>query len=148
MASDFAMSQPSFVPERREIWYSDGVAGFYVLRVDARVWPKDAVPAKACKSRRRFTVRVSAPKGSTRPRDARRQAAARHPPHGRASVDVRMNGLPRRAVQLVIRVKRRGGRVDHHTPHVSPLHAEEAVIHSGGRMAHLLDLRLLLLLPR
>ncbi len=111
MASSFAMSQPSFAPERREVWYSDGVSGFYVLRVDARVWPKDAVPAKACKSRRRFTVRVSAPKGSTvrATLAGKRLRVTRR--NGRASVDVRMNGLPRRAVQLVIRVKRRGGRV-------------------------------------
>ena len=38
-ASDFAMSKPAFVPERREIWYSDGATGFYVLRVNKDVWP-------------------------------------------------------------------------------------------------------------
>jgi hypothetical protein len=37
--SDFAMSQPVIVPERREIWYTDGETGFYVLRVDKSVWP-------------------------------------------------------------------------------------------------------------
>ncbi|GAC1440633.1 MAG: hypothetical protein NVSMB51_20120 [Solirubrobacteraceae bacterium] len=45
MASSFAMSQPAFVPERREVWYSDGTSGFYVLRVDPGVWP--ASPAAA-----------------------------------------------------------------------------------------------------
>jgi LVIVD repeat len=39
MASDFAMSKPAFLPERREIWYSDGTSGFYVLRVAKDVWP-------------------------------------------------------------------------------------------------------------
>lgn len=29
----FAMSRPSFVPERNEIWYADGNSGFYVVRV-------------------------------------------------------------------------------------------------------------------
>jgi hypothetical protein len=37
-ASNWAMSSPSFVPERREIWYSDGYNGFYVVRVTNGVW--------------------------------------------------------------------------------------------------------------
>jgi hypothetical protein len=37
--ANFAMSQPAFVPERGEIWYSDGTSGFYALRMDPRVWP-------------------------------------------------------------------------------------------------------------
>ncbi len=39
MASAYAMSKPAFAPERREIWFSDGTSGFYVLRVDKSVWP-------------------------------------------------------------------------------------------------------------
>jgi hypothetical protein len=38
-ASDFAMSRPAFAPERREIWFSDGPTGFYVVRVAKDVWP-------------------------------------------------------------------------------------------------------------
>ena len=38
-ASNFAMSQPAFAAKRREVWFSDGATGFYVLRVDRRVWP-------------------------------------------------------------------------------------------------------------
>src|SRR3954469_5975373 len=38
MASDFAMSQPVIVPKRREIWWTDGTTGFYVLRVAADTW--------------------------------------------------------------------------------------------------------------
>jgi hypothetical protein len=37
--SNYAMSQPDFVPERGEIWYSDGNTGFYVLRITNGVWP-------------------------------------------------------------------------------------------------------------
>jgi hypothetical protein len=37
--ANFAMSQPAFVPERGEIWYSDGTSGFYALRMDPSVWP-------------------------------------------------------------------------------------------------------------
>jgi LVIVD repeat-containing protein len=31
--SNWAMSSPSFVPERNEIWYSDGLSGFYAVRL-------------------------------------------------------------------------------------------------------------------
>ena len=31
--SNWAMSSPSFVPERGEIWYSDGMSGFYAVRL-------------------------------------------------------------------------------------------------------------------
>jgi hypothetical protein len=37
-ASAWAMSSPSFVPERKEIWYSDGYGGLYVVRVTNGVW--------------------------------------------------------------------------------------------------------------
>ena len=38
-ASNYAMSYPSFVPERKEIWYSDVYSGFYVVRVTNDAWP-------------------------------------------------------------------------------------------------------------
>jgi hypothetical protein len=37
-ASNYAMSSPSFVPERNEIWYSDGFSGFYAVRLTNDVW--------------------------------------------------------------------------------------------------------------
>ena len=37
--SNWAMSSPSFVPERGEIWYSDGLSGFYAVRATNGVWP-------------------------------------------------------------------------------------------------------------
>ena len=36
--SSYAMSSPSFVPERQEIWYSDANSGFYSLRLTNGVW--------------------------------------------------------------------------------------------------------------
>ena len=33
LPGDLATSQPAFVPERREIWYTDATSGFYVLRL-------------------------------------------------------------------------------------------------------------------
>src|SRR4051812_2370233 len=46
--SDFAMSQPAFVPERREVWFSDGTSGFYALRVAKSVWPGAAKRGVRC----------------------------------------------------------------------------------------------------
>jgi hypothetical protein len=37
--SNWAMSSPSFVPKRREIWYSDGYSGFYAVRLTNGAWP-------------------------------------------------------------------------------------------------------------
>jgi len=37
-ASNWAMSSPAFVPERKEIWYTDGYSGLYVVRVTNGVW--------------------------------------------------------------------------------------------------------------
>ncbi|MDF1693474.1 MAG: hypothetical protein P1U47_13925 [Zhongshania sp.] len=37
-ASNWAMSRPAFVPERKEIWYTDGYSGFYVVRLTNEVW--------------------------------------------------------------------------------------------------------------
>ena len=37
--SNFAMSKPAFDPARREIWYTDGTSGFYVVRLFKSVWP-------------------------------------------------------------------------------------------------------------
>ncbi len=39
-ASNWAMSSPSFVPERNEIWYSDGYSGFYAVKLTNDAWPK------------------------------------------------------------------------------------------------------------
>jgi hypothetical protein len=35
----WAMSSPAFVPERKEIWYTDGNSGFYVVRITNGAWP-------------------------------------------------------------------------------------------------------------
>jgi hypothetical protein len=37
--SAYAMSSPAFVPERKEIWYSDGNSGFYAVRLTNDAWP-------------------------------------------------------------------------------------------------------------
>jgi hypothetical protein len=68
MASDFAMSQPAFAPERHEIWFSDGTSGFYALRVDDSVWPGASARsgAGACAARTRSRhLRVRKQKAKT-----------------------------------------------------------------------------------
>ncbi|WP_428311814.1 LVIVD repeat-containing protein [Hydrocarboniphaga sp.] len=37
-ASNWPMSRPAFVPERKEIWYTDGYSGFYAIRVTNGAW--------------------------------------------------------------------------------------------------------------
>jgi hypothetical protein len=37
-ASNWAMSSPAFVPERKEIWYTDGYQGFFVVKVTNDAW--------------------------------------------------------------------------------------------------------------
>jgi len=44
----WAMSAPTFVPSRNEVWYSDGMYGFYAVRLTNHVWSPDvAEPAPA-----------------------------------------------------------------------------------------------------
>jgi hypothetical protein len=44
--SNFAMSKPAFDPGRREIWYTDGTSGFYVLKLAKGLWPHPLHPVK------------------------------------------------------------------------------------------------------
>lgn len=37
--ANYAMSKPVLIPERSEIWYTDGHKGFYAVRVTNNVWP-------------------------------------------------------------------------------------------------------------
>jgi hypothetical protein len=50
--ANWAMAQPDFVPERGEIWYSDGTSGFWALKVDPKIWPFP----RACASRARIRL--------------------------------------------------------------------------------------------
>jgi hypothetical protein len=117
-ASDFAMSKPAFAPDRREIWFSDGTSGFYVLRVDRSVWPQDAAArtpprTQTCQSRRRLLVRAGVPRGaSVRSVRAtlrgRRVGTVRRRRSLYAVVDLRR--VPRGTARLVIRVRLATGR--------------------------------------
>jgi hypothetical protein len=59
--ANWAMSQPDFVPERGEIWYSDGTSGFWALKVSPDVWPfRSALAARPVD--RSIDVRVKSPR--------------------------------------------------------------------------------------
>ncbi len=64
--SAYAMSSPSFVPERGEIWYSDGNSGFYAVRVTNGVWPFTAATATAANAAT-ATSGAAPARGSTAP---------------------------------------------------------------------------------
>jgi hypothetical protein len=51
------MSQPAFVPERHEVWFTDGTSGFYALHVNN--WPSDkSAVLGQCKTSKRKTYRL------------------------------------------------------------------------------------------
>jgi hypothetical protein len=116
-ASDFAMSKPAFAPDRREIWFSDGTSGFYVLRVDRSVWPQDTAPAPtrmpSCTSRRRLLIKAQLPRGA-RVRNGGATLAGRRVPIVRrkqglfAVVDLRY--VSRGTKRLAIRLRLANGR--------------------------------------
>jgi hypothetical protein len=61
--SDFAMSEPAFVAKRREILWTDGNSGFYVLRVNPSVWTaKTSTATRTCGGRRLFSAHVKVPR--------------------------------------------------------------------------------------
>jgi hypothetical protein len=120
-ASDFAMSQPAFVPARREVWFTDGTSGFYALRVAKDVWdgatggtPTPTNAARRCAGRRRFTVHVRLPRGA-RVKSVhatlaghRVTGAKRAGRFLRLTVDLRK--MPKRTAKLKVLVRLRGGR--------------------------------------
>lgn len=112
MASDFAMSQPAFAADRKEVWYTDGASGFNVVRIDPSVWPASA-PALRCSSRRRFTATLTLPRGArvrtaTATLGGKRVRTTRSGRRLSAVVDLR--GVKRLTVKLTIRATLRGGR--------------------------------------
>jgi hypothetical protein len=118
-SSDFAMSQPAFVPERHEVWFSDGTSGFYALKVADSVWPtaSGTSPTRAsrrCSGQRRFTVHVRLPRGA-RVRDVRATLAGKRiTKHTRAGrtlrVPVDLRAMTKSTVTLKVRVRLRNGR--------------------------------------
>ena len=80
--SAYVMCAAAFVPERSEIWYSDGNSGFYALRVTNGVWPFGGT---ACQRRTTVDFRLH------------RVPGTRAPAHGCATRRGRRPGPRRRA---------------------------------------------------
>ncbi len=102
--SNWAYSAPAFVPERKEVWYSDAYTGFYAVRLTNGAWPDaTTTAARRCVSRRVITINV---------RGLRRSARVRR-------ITVYVNGKrtkvqngPRRSVRVAFeRVTSRRGAV-------------------------------------
>jgi hypothetical protein len=113
--SDFAMSQPAFIAKRREILWTDGNSGFYVLRVDPKVsWPAPtSTSTLTCSGRRLFSAHVKVPRG-TRVRSASVTLAGhkvKRTVHGRVvTTRVDLRHLRRSAVVLRFTVRLTNGR--------------------------------------
>jgi hypothetical protein len=108
--SNLALSQPAFAPERREVWYTDGVSGFYALKLDKRAWP-DPVKAARCIRRRSVVIRF---RGKPRLRAIRvsvngKRVKARRARGGvvRVSLPPRLRG---RTFLVRVRARSRSGR--------------------------------------
>ena len=71
-----AFSSPSFVPERNEIWYSDGSRGLFVLRVTNGVWNTGAAARPAAAPP---TAGTTPPAGAAPARSSSRSLAATGP---------------------------------------------------------------------
>jgi hypothetical protein len=122
-ASDYAMSQPAFVPDRREIWFTDGTSGFYALKLTNDVWPAAASSAPQpgkpvarvrCAGKRWFIIRLHQLHGdhlrSARVYvDGKRTRVLRRGKHLRAVIDLRGKGKKVVTVRIVGRT--RSGRV-------------------------------------
>jgi hypothetical protein len=112
--SNFAMSQPAFVAKRREILWTDGNSGFYVLRVNPSVWTAATSTAtRTCGGRRLFSAHVKVPRHA-RIRSATTTLAGRKVRVSvrRRVVTVRVDlrRLPRTVVVLRFRVRLTNGR--------------------------------------
>ena len=108
-----AMSKPDFVPERREVWYSDVNSGFHAVRLDPSVWPDPVASAsRPCTRRRALTVRLAGRPAlrSVAVRVDGRRARARVV--GRGAVRVTLPATARTARYVVrVRAVTRRGRV-------------------------------------
>ncbi|MFL5845059.1 MAG: LVIVD repeat-containing protein [Solirubrobacteraceae bacterium] len=118
--ANWAMSQPAFVPERKEIWYSDGTSGFHVLRLTNDAWPDDSKAAengavfKACRSKRAFTIHIKHPSGDrTRTArvkvDGKRVKVRKGARHYTARIDLR--GIKKKVVVVKIVSRTRSGKI-------------------------------------
>ena len=116
--TNYAMSQPTFVPERDEIWYTDGNSGFYALRLaktassmadkPAAGSPTTLPSARSCASRRNFRIRLRRGLVSARVTVNAKRVRVIRGKRLRAPVDLR--GLPRGRFTVRVTGRLRNGR--------------------------------------
>ncbi len=112
-ASDFAMSQPAFAPERREVWYTDAISGFWAVRLDEGVWPDPVartVDPRVCASKRSVVIhfpRRPALRSFSVTVNGRRVNATRA---GRTGVKVTLAQRPKGRFTVAVRARARDGR--------------------------------------
>ena len=111
-ASNFAMSQPAFVPERHEVWYTDGTSGFYALHVSDSVWPSDkSAVLGECQSsaRKTFSLRLHGVR-SVRAAFGKKRVPVLNVKRTKRLARVTVSTAGLRPGKLTFRVKLRSGR--------------------------------------
>lgn len=104
-AGSYAMASPSFVPERDEIWYSDGHSGFHVVRLAEGVWPSAGSAPVQTPTTERATTTAPTTATSAAPSARTLPATGAAAPLGLA-VAAMLSGLA--ALWLALRTRRHG----------------------------------------
>ena len=112
-ASDFSMSMPAFVPDRHEIWFTDGTSGFYALQLTNGVWPSGARSAVlgACKrgTTKTYTLRLRKVR-SVRAASGKKRVRVVRVKRGKRTVRVTVSTAGLRAGKLRFRVRLAHGK--------------------------------------
>jgi len=111
-ASDFAMSEPAFVPARHEVWFTDGTSGFYALKVTNGAWPGATTSAVrgTCTAAKRKTYTLKLPRGTkarrVRASLGKKRVRVTHLKRDRGKVRVTVNarGLKRGKLRFRVRL--------------------------------------------
>ena len=104
------MSKPAFDFARRDVWYSDGNSGLYVVRLTNGAWPVGAPPR--CVRRRSLILRLPRRLRSARVNVDGRPVRVRHRGERlRARVSLRGKRLGELVVVRIAGLTREGARV-------------------------------------
>jgi hypothetical protein len=111
-ASDFAMSMPAFVPERHEVWFTDGTSGFYALKVTNGAWPSDAQAVRGtCSRASRATFKLrAAGVGAVHARQGKKRVRILKVKRGKRVVRVTLGTRGLKRGTLSFRLKLRSGK--------------------------------------
>ncbi|HUP85938.1 MAG TPA: LPXTG cell wall anchor domain-containing protein [Acidimicrobiales bacterium] len=107
-SNTWAMSSPSLIPERREVWYSDANSGLWVLHLSASAWPSTAVVASSSDGSAAADTSSAAPAPAVAP-TRRRTLPATGDTGGNGAL---MLGLSLAAIAIGLRTRRPSQRSD------------------------------------